>query len=36
MYIDPFVAGILATLFAEAVALIGVAVYGEFFRKGKK
>lgn len=27
MYINPFVAGVLATLFAEVVIVLGVATY---------
>lgn len=27
MYINPFVAGILVTLFVEAIALVGLRIY---------
>ena len=35
MYIDPFVAGILATLSAEAVLIVIAAVIGSIRKKGE-
>lgn len=34
MYINPFVAGILVTLFVEAIALVGFGIYSNI--KDKK
>ena len=35
MYINPFVAGVIATLFSEAVGLIVCAIVSSFMGKGK-
>lgn len=35
MYINPFVAGVIATLFAEAVGLIVYALIDSIMGKGK-
>lgn len=36
MYINPFVAGILATILTEVIIVIGIAVYTTFKNNGGK
>lgn len=33
MYIDPFVAGVLTTIFVEVVLLVGIAIFSDNNKK---
>lgn len=36
MYVNPFVAGVLATILAEVVIVIGIGIYTTFKKNGGK
>lgn len=36
MYVNPFVAGVLATILAEVVIIIGIGIYTTFKKNGGK